>query len=116
VTEAELTRVFYQQQGLDMAKVRLDDGSRNTRENARQVAALLGERCKQPWLLVTSAWHMPRAMAELEAVGCNMTAYPLDFLTGDFTSLTEYALAQSLLRWQTALHEWLGLPVYRVTG
>jgi len=63
VTESELARVFYQQQGLDMARVRLEDGSRTTRENARQVAKLLGERCKQPWLLVTSAWHMPRSMA-----------------------------------------------------
>jgi hypothetical protein len=31
------------------------------------------------------------------------------------TPLTEYSLAQSLMRWQTALHEWLGLWVYRVT-
>jgi uncharacterized SAM-binding protein YcdF (DUF218 family) len=115
VSEAELAKRFYEEQGVDMARVKLESGSRNTRENARQVAALLGERCKQPWLLVTSAWHMPRAMAEFEAVGCNVTAYPVDFRTGDFTSLTEYSLANSMLRWQTALHEWLGLLVYRVT-
>jgi uncharacterized SAM-binding protein YcdF (DUF218 family) len=41
VTESELARAFYQQQGLDMARVRLEDGSRNTRENAQQVAKLL---------------------------------------------------------------------------
>jgi uncharacterized SAM-binding protein YcdF (DUF218 family) len=115
VTESVLARAFYQQQGLDMARVRLEDGSRNTRENAQQVAKLLGERCKQPWLLVTSAWHMPRSMAEFEAVGCKVTPYPVDFRTGDSTPLTEYALADSLLRWQTALHEWLGLFAYRVT-
>jgi uncharacterized SAM-binding protein YcdF (DUF218 family) len=56
VTEAELARTFYQQQGLDMARVRLEGGSRTTRENAQQVAQLLGDRCQQPWLLVTSAW------------------------------------------------------------
>lgn len=115
VTESELASVFYQQQGLDMARVRLEDGSRNTRENAKQVAKLLGERCKQPWLLVTSAWHMPRNMAEFEAVGCKVTPYPVDFRTGDSTPLAEYSLANSLLRWQTALHEWLGLWVYGVT-
>ena len=115
VTESELARAFYQQQGLDMAKVRLEDGSRNTRENAQQVAKLLADRCTQPWLLVTSAWHMPRAMAEFEAVGCKVTPYPVDFRTGAATSWTEYALAQSLLRWQTALHEWLGLLVYGLT-
>jgi len=115
VTESELARVFYLQQGLDMARVHLEAGSRTTRENARQVARLLGERCQQPWLLVTSAWHMPRSMAEFEAVGCRVTPYPVDFRTGDATALTEYSLARSLLSWQTALHEWLGLWVYAVT-
>jgi uncharacterized SAM-binding protein YcdF (DUF218 family) len=115
VTESELAREFFKQQGLDMTKVLLEGGSRNTRENAQQVAKLLGNRCKEPWLLVTSAWHMPRAMAEFEAVGCNVTPYPVDFRTGDSTFLTEYSLAYSLLSWQTALHEWLGLWVYSLT-
>ena len=114
-TEAELARSFYEEQGVDMTRVTLEAGSRTTRENAHQVAALLGERCKQPWLLVTSAWHMPRSIEEFEALGCNVTAYPVDFRTGESTSLTEYSMAQSLLYWQTALHEWLGLLVYGVT-
>ncbi len=112
VPEADLAKVFYQEQGVDLSRVTLEGGSRTTRENARQVAALLGPRCQEPWLLVTSAWHMPRAMAEFEAVGCRVTAYPVDFRTGAATPLTEYSMAQSLLRWQTALHEWLGLAVY----
>ncbi len=115
VTEAELAKAFYQQQGVDMARVVLEGGSRTTRENAIQVAALLGERCKQPWLLVTSAWHMPRSVPEFEAVGCQVTPYPVDFRTGEATAWTEYSLARSLLLWQTALHEWLGLWVYGVT-
>jgi uncharacterized SAM-binding protein YcdF (DUF218 family) len=115
VTESQLAQAFYQQQGLDMARVRLENGSRTTRENAQQVAKMLGERCKQPWLLVTSAWHMPRSMAEFEAVGCQVTPYPVDFRTGDDTSLNEYSLAYSLVRWQVALHEWLGLLVYGLT-
>lgn len=115
VTEAELAKAFYQQQGVDMGRVVLEGGSRTTRENAIQVAALLGERCKQPWLLVTSAWHMPRSVPEFEAVGCQVTPYPVDFRTGADTAWTEYSLARSLLLWQTALHEWLGLWVYGVT-
>jgi hypothetical protein len=55
-------------------------------------------------------------MDEFEAVGCKVTPYPVDFRTGDSTPLTEYALAQSLLRWQTALHEWLRLWVCGVTA
>lgn len=115
VSEAELARAFYQQQGVDMGRVMLEGGSRTTRENALQVAALLGKRCQQPWLLVTSAWHMPRSVPEFEAVGCQVTPYPVDFRTGAATAWTEYSLARSLLLWQTALHEWLGLWVYGVT-
>jgi len=115
VTEAELAKAFYEEQDMDMARVKLESGSRTTRENARQVAALLGDRCKQPWLLVTSAWHMFRAMAEFEAVGCKVTPYPVDFMTGESTPWTEYSLAYSLVRWQMALHEWLGFLVYGMT-
>jgi uncharacterized SAM-binding protein YcdF (DUF218 family) len=114
-TEAELAKVFYEEQGVDMKRVTLESKARTTRENAIRVAALLGERCKQPWLLVTSAWHMPRSMAEFQAQGCNVTAYPVDFRTGEETSWTEYSMASSLMSWQTALHELLGMFVYRVT-
>ena len=82
ITEAELAGVFYIEQGVDMKRVTLESQSRTTRENAIRVSALLGERCKQPWLLVTSAWHMPRSMAEFQAVGCNVTAYPVDLSHG----------------------------------
>lgn len=112
IAEAELARAFYQEQGLDMRRVHLESGSRSTRENARLTSAQLGERCRQPWLLVTSAWHMPRAMAEFAAAGCKVTAYPVDFRTGAGTLWTEYSLANSLMRWQVALHEWLGGAVY----
>lgn len=115
VTESTLARAFYQEQGLDIGRVLLEDRSRNTRENARQVAKLLGQRCKEPWLLVTSAWHMPRSMAEFGAVGCNVTPYPVDFRTGESTPIIEYSLTNSLMRWQLALHEWLGLMVYDMT-
>ena len=114
-TEAELAKVFYEEQGVDMKRVTLESKARTTRENAIRVAALLGERCKQPWLLVTSAWHMPRSIAEFQAVGCNVTAYPVDFRTGEETSWTEYSMAGSLMAWQTALHEYLGMFVYGVT-
>jgi uncharacterized SAM-binding protein YcdF (DUF218 family) len=115
ITEAQLAQDFYQEQGVDMSRVLLEGGSRTTRENARQVAAMLGPRCQEPWLLVTSAWHMPRAMTEFEALGCRVTAYPVDFRTTQATPLTEYSLARSLMLWQTALHEWLGMAVYAMT-
>jgi uncharacterized SAM-binding protein YcdF (DUF218 family) len=114
-TESQLAKIFFEQQGVDLSRVTLENRSRNTRENAIGVSELLGERCKLPWLLVTSAWHMPRSMAEFQAVGCNVIAYPVDFRTGDETLWSEYSMASSLTVWQTALHEWLGIVVYKLT-
>ena len=111
-SEAELAGVFFSELGVDMKRVTLESNARTTRENAKRVAELLGERCKQPWLLLTSAFHMPRSMAEFHTEGCNVTAYPVDFRTGKETSWTEYSMVSSLMSWQTALHEYLGMLVY----
>jgi uncharacterized SAM-binding protein YcdF (DUF218 family) len=110
ITEAELAKAFSAEQGLDLAQLILE-GGRTTRENAK----LLGERCKQPWLLVTTAWLMPRSMTEFESVGCQVTPYSVDFITGHAILWTDYSLANSLSLWQVALHEWLGLKVYELT-
>ena len=116
VTDGQLATQFYREQGLDMARVHIEQGSRTTRENAQRVAQTLGERChNERWLLVTSAWHMPRSVPEFEAVGCQITPYPVDFRTGESTPWTEYRMAESLLRWQVALHEWLGQLAYALT-
>ncbi|NBT76314.1 MAG: YdcF family protein [Betaproteobacteria bacterium] len=115
-TEAELAGAFYRQQGVDMRRVRLEDSSRNTRENAQLVKALLGQRCEnERWLLVTSASHMPRSVSEFDAVGCNTTPYPVDFKTSAAATWGEYSLLGGLTRWQIALHEWIGILFYRNT-
>lgn len=115
VSEAALARAFYVENGLDMRRVVLESKSRNTRENALNTAAMLGDACQRPWLLVTSAWHMPRAMQAFRAAGCHVTAYPVDFRTWGRTPWTEYSLAQGILRWQVALHEWMGQLAYHLT-
>ena len=111
-TESELAGVFFSELGVDMKRVTLESNARTTRENAKRVALLLGERCKQSWLLLTSVLHIPRSMAEFHAEGCNVTAYPVDFRTGKETTWTEYSMVGSLMAWQTALHELLGMLVY----
>ena len=116
VTEGELAQRFYAEQGVDMARVLIERGARTTRENAQRVADTLGDHCRnERWLLVTSAWHLPRAVPELEAVGCQVTPYPVDFRTGHSTPWHAYHWADSVMRWQVALHEWLGRLVYAVT-
>jgi uncharacterized SAM-binding protein YcdF (DUF218 family) len=79
-------------------------------------AQLPGIDIKQPWLLVTSAWHMPRSMGTFVTAGWNVTAYPVDFRTAPSTPWTAYSLKDGARDWQLALHELVGLLAYRLAG
>jgi len=114
--EAVQARAFFESLGVPAQRLQFETGSRTTYENAVLTAALPGVDKSRPWLLVTSAWHMPRALATFRAAGWNVTPYPADYRTGTRTPWTEYSLAVSLERWQLALHEWVGLLAYRAAG
>jgi uncharacterized SAM-binding protein YcdF (DUF218 family) len=115
-SEAVQARAFFESLGVPAQRMQFEAESRTTYENAVLAAALPDVDKSQPWLLVTSAWHMPRALATFRAAGWNVTPYPVDYRTGTRTPWTEYSLANSLSRWQIALHEWVGLLAYRVAG
>jgi len=73
-----------------------------------------GER----WLLVTSAFHMPRAIGCFRAVGFDVIPWPVDYRTsgpGDAWRLFPRA-SEGLRRVDLAAKEWAGLLAYYVTG
>jgi uncharacterized SAM-binding protein YcdF (DUF218 family) len=115
-SEAERVRPFFDSMGLGANQVTYEAASRTTYENAVLSAQLPGINIGQRWLLVTSAWHMPRSMATFTKVGWNVTAYPVDFRTGNDTPWTEYSLKDGARNWQLLLHECLGWLAYRATG
>jgi uncharacterized SAM-binding protein YcdF (DUF218 family) len=99
-------------------RILLEDRSRNTVENAvysKQMAQPMpGER----WLLVTSAYHLPRAIGVFRKVGFPVEPYPVDWRTrGPEDALLPFAsVGDGLRRVDTAVHEWIGLAVYWITG
>jgi uncharacterized SAM-binding protein YcdF (DUF218 family) len=115
--EAPMVRAFFEEQGVDMKRVQFEGQARNTRENAQLSIAMLGDKaCQGNWLVLTSAWHMPRSMAEFEALGCKVTPYPVDHRVGHMLNWTAYSFGgRSLVLWQVALHEYLGMLVYKLT-
>jgi uncharacterized SAM-binding protein YcdF (DUF218 family) len=115
-SEADRARVFFDSMGLPPDRVQYESASRSTFENAVLTAQLPGIDITQRWLLVTSAAHMPRAMATFAKAGWNATAYPVDFQTGGTTSWASYSQAGGINNWQNVLHELLGLLAYRLTG
>lgn len=114
--EASVARRYFERMGLEPSRIIYEDASRNTFENAEMSARLSGVDTKAPWLLVTSATHMPRAMATFAHSGWNVTAYPVDYNSGVDVSWFSFSLAGGADAWQVALREWVGLFVYRVTG
>ena len=74
----------------------------------------VGER----WLLVTSAFHMPRSMGIFRKAGFDVEAYPVDWRMGtreDLFAFTNMSL-DGLGRTDVAVREWIGLVVYRLAG
>lgn len=106
----------------------LEEQSRNTYENAVECKKLLEAKGIEDIILVTSAWHMPRAVGVFEAQGLEVIPAPTDFLSTDqsWAELSRpswQALvvnlvpsAGNLSRTTAALKEYLGLTVYSLRG
>lgn len=116
--EASGVRALWLSLGLPAQRMTFEDRSRNTYENATMTRALVQPKPGERWWLVTSAAHMPRSIGIFRHVGWDMIAYPVDYRTfGDDRDAkpTTQAL-ESLRRLDVALHEWVGLVAYRLTG
>ena len=92
--------------------------SRNTQENAEFSKALAAPKTGERWLLVTSAYHMPRSVGLFRKAGFAVEPYPVDWrLRGAIDLLTFSIVAtEGLGRVDTGVREWIGLVAYWVTG
>jgi uncharacterized SAM-binding protein YcdF (DUF218 family) len=103
--------------GVPRDRVMLESQSRNTEENAVFTKNLVKPKPGERWLLVTSAQHMPRAVGCFRLAGFDVEAYPVAWHTGKTGNLTPRGeLGDGLLRLDYAVHEWIGLVTYWLTG
>jgi len=115
-TEAEFIGPLLDAFGVPRARVMLEDRSRNTAENAAFSKALGQPKSGERWLLVTSAWHMPRAVGCFRRIGFDVEAYPTAWRTRR-TGVTLFdRMSAGLLAFDLAVHEWAGLASYWLTG
>jgi uncharacterized SAM-binding protein YcdF (DUF218 family) len=117
-TESQVARDVLVKVGVPESRITIEELSRNTCENGSESAAALQAKPGEQWLLVTSASHMPRAVACFRSAGVHITPYPVDYRTrGDADLLRPTAtIAAGLAASDLAMHEWLGLLIYRVLG
>ena len=117
--EADYVRPLWESFGIARDRILLERDSRNTVENATMTKALVNPKPGERWLLVTSSWHMPRAVGVFRQAGFQVEPYPVDWIsTGDelrWLGLSK-SFAGGLHAIDNAAHEWVGMLVYWLTG
>lgn len=118
--EAAVTRLALEQLGFGVDRVLFEGESRDTAENASRSFALLHPGPDEQWVLVTSAFHMPRSVAVFRAAGWSVIPYPVDYQTlPAHMPGNGYApgdLESRLHKLSLAFHEWVGLVSYYMMG
>jgi uncharacterized SAM-binding protein YcdF (DUF218 family) len=104
--------------GVDPARLITESRSRNTHENALFTRELVQPKPGETWLLVTSAFHMPRSVGLFRRVDFDVVPWPVDYrTTGKETiGLTTRNIPGSLQNLTVGMREWIGLIAYRLSG
>lgn len=117
-TEALYVRDLLADMGFDTDRLRLDPTSRNTRENEIEARKLAGpDFAAKPWILVTGAMHMPRAMGIFRKAGWTMVPWsvdPVGFAGEGPWQPTDFG--RTLNQSTRALREMIGLAAYYAAG
>ncbi len=117
VKEADYVEPFLRSLGMDTGKIVFESESRNTYENAIYSKQAAHVAADETWILVTSAFHMPRALGVFRQNGWTVIPYPVDYgTTGTRTLEPTFNLLSGLGSGSAAIHEWLGLTFYYLTG
>ena len=118
LSEADVATQIFSELGIPDDRLQLERKSRNTDENVRFSMQLIDPQPGERWLLVTSAFHMPRAMGLFRKAGLTVDPYPVDWRTSGWSDVykaqTDWMTGLDLT--DTAAHEWLGLIAYRLAG
>ena len=116
--EADFAGAIFESLGIAKSRLIMERRSRNTQENAEFSRALVAPKDGECWLLVTSAFHMPRAVGLFRKAGFEVQPYPVDWRVGGRDDLFAFSnlAVDGLGRTDLAMREWLGLIAYRATG
>jgi uncharacterized SAM-binding protein YcdF (DUF218 family) len=104
--------------GVEPERLILENKSRDTYENAVFSKQMVQPKPGETWLLVTSAFHMPRSMGLFRAAGFDVVPWPTDYRTTGKDGLSLFAddSDDALNNSKIAIREWIGLVAYWLTG
>ncbi|MBL8383516.1 MAG: YdcF family protein [Burkholderiales bacterium] len=114
-TEGAVLKAQAEAMGVPPEAIRVTAEAQNTAEEAAAVRALLGPQAPRI-VLVTSAFHMPRAARQFAGAGFVVDAFPVDFKVGtaSLTPMDFLPAAGALALSEAAVRELLGRAFYRI--
>jgi uncharacterized SAM-binding protein YcdF (DUF218 family) len=117
LSESHLAKKLFKGLGLDVSKITFEDKSKNTLENAVFTARLLKPNLQEKWVLVTSAYHMPRAANLFHKAGFHIIPYPVDYhTTGQYQFRLNLDVCSAFKAWRIAFPEFLSLTRNYLNG
>ena len=117
-SEAAIVKRYFISVGIAADRISIEERSLTTAENARLTAEMVRPGPGTRWILVTSAYHIPRAIGAFRKAGFNVVACPAGTRTLGWQDLwrPESTATENLRRVDVAAHEWIGLLSYRLSG
>jgi uncharacterized SAM-binding protein YcdF (DUF218 family) len=116
--DADTAPKLFEALGIPASRLILEKESRNTYENVENIRQIVSPGQDQTWLLVTSAFHMPRAIGLFRKAAFPVLPWPVDYRTSgeEGIGVMRDNPADSLQTATMAIREWLGLIAYKFTG
>ena len=116
-SHAYVAKKFFDEMNISSNNITYEFKSRNTYENFTNSIIIAKPKNNEIWLLVTSAFHMPRANNIAKKLNWNFIPYPVDFQTiGKSTKykINIFKILENINMFNFATHEWVGLISYYI--
>lgn len=116
-SESKETKKLLNNLGISTDRIVFETQSRSTYENMKDSTSLIHPQPGENWLLVTSAFHLPRSIGVFRKGGWNVIPYPAGFLEeGRYLIFPTLDLLGNFYKLQVAAKEIVGIIAYRLSG
>ncbi len=117
-SHAFVAKKFFSEMGIDTKDIYFEYHSRNTYENILYSKKIINPKKYEQWIIITSAFHMLRAIKVADKLEWNLTPYPVDYrTTKNFAGFNfSFNLLANINNFDLAFHEYVGLFSYYFLG
>lgn len=115
-SESEQLAILLKQMGFETLRIEYEGRSKNTYENMVYSREMIQPRESETWILITSAFHMPRSLAIFRSCGWQVTPYPVGYMTdGKYEWLPDFDVLGNMSKFHVAVREFIGIMAYTLT-